>query len=70
MKECGTRAYEQIVYIYFDNNEHMRKLFSGSLEVERLVMGLELYAGHKINPSNTLLIFDEVAGASQSALKP
>lgn len=31
-----------------------------SLEIDRLVTGLELYAGHKIDPANTLLVFDEV----------
>ena len=60
MKEFGSNSYERVVYINFDNNERMRSLFEGSLEVERLVTGLELYAGHKIDPENTLLIFDEV----------
>lgn len=60
MKEFGTNEYEQIVYINFDNNERMKNLFEGGLEVERLVIGLELYAGHKIDSDNTLLIFDEV----------
>ena len=60
MKEFGATAYLDIVYINFDNNERMKLLFEGSLEVERLVTGLELYAGHKIDPDNTLLIFDEV----------
>lgn len=60
MKEFGTREYERMVYINFDNNERMKKLFEGCLEVERLIIGLELYAGHKIDPANTLLIFDEV----------
>ena len=60
MKEFGGNEYEQIVYINFDNNQRMKNLFEGDLEVERLVMGLELYAGHKIDPANTLLIFDEV----------
>lgn len=30
------------------------------METERLIMGLELYVGHKIDPNNSLLIFDEV----------
>lgn len=60
MKEFGSNAYDRVVYINFDNNERMRNLFEGGLEVERLVTGLELYAGHKIDPDNTLLIFDEV----------
>lgn len=60
MKEFGSREYTSSVYINFDNNQRMKALFEGSLETERLVTGLELYAGHKIDPDNTLLIFDEV----------
>lgn len=60
MKEFGTQEYASTVYVNFDNNERMKTLFEGSLEVERLITGLELYAGHKIDPDNTLLIFDEV----------
>ena len=66
MREFGAQEYKQVVYINFDNNERMRNLFLGSLEVERLVMGLELYAGHKIDPANTLLIFDEVQEAPKA----
>lgn len=60
MKEFGASEYQSAVYINFDNNERMKTLFEGGLEVDRLITGLELYAGHKINPENTLLIFDEV----------
>lgn len=60
MKEFGASEYKSAVYINFDNNERMKALFEGSLEVERLITGLELYAGHKIDPESTLLIFDEV----------
>lgn len=60
MKEFGTSEYASAVYINFDNNERMKTLFEGSLEAERLITGLELYVGHKIDPDNTLLIFDEV----------
>ncbi len=38
----------------------MAELFSSDLDTERLIMGLELYVGHKIDPGNSLLIFDEV----------
>ena len=60
MKAFGVLAYEKVVYINFKNNRRMQMLFEGSLEVERLIIGLELYAGHKIVPDNTLLIFDEI----------
>lgn len=66
MKEFGATEYEQTVYINFDNNERMKTLFESGMEIERLITGLELYAGHKIDPSNTLLIFDEVQEAPKA----
>ena len=60
MKEFGRQAYADTVYINFDSNSRMAELFASDLDTERLIMGLELYVGHKINPDNTLLIFDEV----------
>ena len=60
MKEFGRQAYTDTVYINFDSNSRMAELFASDLDTGRLIMGLELYAGHKIDPDNTLLIFDEV----------
>lgn len=60
MKEFGTREYEDMIYVSFDNNERMANLFEGSMNVERLIAGLELYAGRKIVPDTTLLVFDEI----------
>lgn len=60
MKEFGRENYAKVVYINFDNNERMKNLFEGSLEIERIITGIELYAGHKIDVENTLLIFDEI----------
>lgn len=60
MKEFGKQEYADTVYINFDSNSRMAELFAADLDTERLIMGLELYAGHKIKPDNSLLIFDEV----------
>ena len=60
MKEFGRQAYKDTVYINFDSNSRMKELFTSDLDTDRLIMGLELYAGRKIEPENTLLIFDEV----------
>lgn len=60
MKEFGEKAYQDTIYINFDSNSRMSELFSEDLNVDRLIMGIELYAGKKINPDHTLLIFDEV----------
>ena len=60
MKEFGRLAYADTVYINFDSNPRMAELFASDLDVGRLVRGLELYSGKKIDPDGTLLIFDEV----------
>ncbi len=60
MKEFGRQAYADTVYINFDSNSRMAELFASDLDTERLIMGLELYIGSKIDPENSLLIFDEV----------
>lgn len=60
MKEFGSRAYADTVYINFDSNSRMAELFASDLNTGRLIMGIELYAGKKIDPDNTLLLFDEV----------
>ena len=60
MKEFGRLSYTYTVYINFDSNSRMSELFASDLDTDRLIMGLELYTGRKIDPDNTLLIFDEV----------
>lgn len=60
MKEFGRQAYADTVYINFDSNSRMAELFASDMDTERLIMGLELYIGRKIDPENSLLIFDEV----------
>lgn len=60
MKEFGKQAYADTVYINFDSNSRMAELFASDLDTDRLIMGLELYAGRKIDPDSSLLIFDEV----------
>lgn len=60
MKEFGKEAYANTVYINFDSNSRMAELFASDLDTDRLIMGLELYSGRKIDANNTLLIFDEV----------
>ena len=60
MQEFGKVAFANTVYINFDSNPRMERLFSSDLDPQKLITGLELYAERKITPSNTLLIFDEV----------
>jgi len=71
MKEFGNTHFENMAYINFDNNERMRILFEGDYDIFRLIDGLQVESGEKINPQTTLLIFDEVQEVPKalSALK-
>lgn len=60
MKEFGKKAYTHTVYINFEDNVTMEDLFSYDLDTKRLITGMELYSGKKIDPDKTLLIFDEL----------
>ncbi|MBT9138833.1 MAG: hypothetical protein DDT31_01410 [Syntrophomonadaceae bacterium] len=60
MKEFGKTHYEKIAYINFDNNERMESLFSGNLDISRIITALQIESGVTIEANNTLVIFDEV----------
>ena len=59
MKELGKTEFKNFVYINFDSNPDMANLFEGSLQISRLIAGLQIYSGQKIT-TDTLLIFDEI----------
>ena len=71
MKEFGRTDYRETVYINFENNAQMEELFSIDFNITRLILGLEIYSGNKIDPENTLIIFDEIQEIpnAMSALK-
>jgi predicted AAA+ superfamily ATPase len=60
MKEFGKAHYEKLAYINFDNNERMENLFSGNLDISRIITALQIESGVTIEAKNTLIIFDEI----------
>ena len=66
MKKFGEIYYENTIYINFDNNIQIKNLFEQDMDITRIVLGLEIYSGTKINPENTLLIFDEIQEAPKA----
>jgi hypothetical protein len=60
MKEFGRTCYEHCVYISMDENEVMEDVFRDAFDTDRILAALEIEAGFKINPENTLIIFDEI----------
>lgn len=60
MKEFGENYYKNYAYISMDENERMEEVFREAFDIERIISMLEIEAGKKIEPENTLIIFDEV----------
>lgn len=60
MKEFGRTAFQEYVYVNFDANQIMKELFAPDLDIKRIITGIEIYFGKKIDPVVTLLIFDEI----------
>jgi hypothetical protein len=60
MRDFGETHYKRQVYISFDGNERMARLFSGDFDTARIISGLQIEADCKIIPGETLVIFDEI----------
>ncbi len=65
MKEFGKKAYKKTIYVNFDNEDNLKDLFKLDLNISRIISTLEIFAGEKINPDNTLIIFDENQSAER-----
>ena len=60
MKEFGRLYYQTCAYINMDENERMEEVFREAFDIPRIIAMIEIEVGFKINPENTLIIFDEV----------
>ena len=60
MKEFGTRYYDKIAYVNFENAPNLKNLFLADFNVERILLALEIETGVKIEAENTLIIWDEI----------
>ena len=66
MKEFGKSAFKDAVYVNFDSDRDVSRLFDGNLDIPRLISGLQVFHGKKIVPKDTLIIFDEVQEAPRA----
>lgn len=60
LKEFGKRHYENIAYFNFDEHEEYKQFFETTKDVNRILQNLILASSQKIQPENTLIIFDEI----------
>ena len=60
MQEFGRTCYGRTVYVNLDADATMRAIFEQDIDVERIITGLELASGGRIDPDDTLIILDEI----------
>ena len=60
MQEFGRRYYKNTVYFNFDESEDLKSIFETNKNPYRIVELLSMIAGIKIEPAETLIIFDEI----------
>ncbi|HYE81057.1 MAG TPA: ATP-binding protein, partial [Clostridia bacterium] len=60
MKEFGRTQYQKCAYVNYENNERMKSLFNGNLDIKRIITALQIETGVAIDAENTLIVFDEV----------
>ena len=60
LKEFGNENYHNVVYFNFDHDNGLYDLFSNTKDPKRIIEQLGLVSGKKIEPKETLIIFDEI----------
>ena len=66
MKEFGARYYKDTIYINFDNNETMKKVFEIDFDISRIISFIKIEYGKSFVPEETLIIFDEIQEAPKA----
>ena len=66
IKEFGKAEYSDCVYFNFEEMPDAITLFKSNLTPGPLVESLSAFAGRKINPSTTLIFFDEIQSCQRA----
>jgi uncharacterized protein len=71
MKEFGSKFFQKTAYINFESSIRLQNIFQEDFSIARLISIFEIESGQKIEPSNTLIILDEIQEAERglTALK-
>ena len=71
MQEFGKTAFKQVAYLNFESSIRLKDVFVTDFDIQRLLAIFEIETNIKIDPTITLLIFDEIQEAPKglTALK-
>jgi len=60
MREFASSRYANQVYIRFDKDRQLKRIFERDFDMGRIVHELEIAFRTRIDPANTVLLFDEI----------
>lgn len=63
LKAFGAAYYRQVVYVNFEDQVALKKIFLTDFNISRIIKALEIFSGIKIDARDTLIIFDEIQTA-------
>ena len=66
LKAFGEACYTNTAVFNFEETPSLASLFSGSLKPDLLLDGLSALHGRRLNPADTLIIFDEIQEAPRA----
>jgi predicted AAA+ superfamily ATPase len=65
LKEFGKIAFEQTVYVNFEETPNLQSLFVNDFDIQRIITTLQIHTQITVDPENTLIIFDEIQSAEK-----
>ena len=66
MKQFGADCFKSVAYVNFDSDIRMRQIFEDDYDISRILRMINIETGVKIQPEETLIIFDEVQEAPKA----
>lgn len=63
MKKFASEQFPDFIYFNFEGNQRLQNIFSGDLDITRIIQALSIEAGQTITAGQTLLILDEIQEA-------
>ena len=66
MKSFGENEFRQTAYFNFESSKILHQVFRQGYDVPTILSSLNILAGFKIDPSDTLIIFDEIQACPEA----
>ena len=60
MQEFGKNEYKKVIYVNFEETRTVSAYFNGDISPTHIITSLETHYNTRINPDDTLILFDEV----------